>query len=611
MTITKINADIYRLGDDKLTTLLHQSGYDTIFDISCAGLSDFTKKNPKIPAMDCQEIYQLAVERQENLHLLFKAWQLHRDPVVQGISKLSSNTGLEGIQSALGRSLGEGADFDDLIPERSLEGYAEATSIQSLFSPGRYLTILYKIAKPLLHTDNLLHIKNRRPDLPGLRLTTDNMNKEVSSLDVLTDVLQAGNPDLLTTLKDLYYPMNLPYDDHLTQVNAVCESYSTNLTKIWETLLDKQRDCFFQSSSSALQEKRALTSKFKQLSRNTTAPLPSARELLSLTPNIFQLMINHHLTVSDLASHYHVTVSQSRPNKNLATTLNDVDDFCEKTDLSFNDLLSLTAQNDYTTASSEYKSRFKKFGEDEFVPVTAYGAVFLTELETPLWIKQYENTGILTKRRAPEDDAFVRDGMYANSNFGLETDLVVKTDGNSHHRDAYLKFDLSDFSYPVTSAKISLTVTGVGRSGMTHVARLVDDNNWSEKSITWNNRPSGGEIFATWDVPPVEEFIEIEMTKQVNDALARGRRFISLVISASQNFGSTGDVIFASKDHANQFITPYIDLRTGPTLNFTDNNVVELAGRAEKLVRLSQKTGLSFEELDWLIVNANIGARNT
>ena len=42
-----------------------------------------------------------------------------------------------------------------------------------------------------------------------------------------------------------------------------------------------------------------------------------------------------------------------------------------------------------------------------------------------------------------------------------------------------------------------------------------------------------------------------------------------------------------------------------PVLDFNTENVLDYAGRAEKLVRLQDKTGLPFEQLDWLIVNGS------
>ncbi|WP_255294554.1 Tc toxin subunit A [Bacillus cereus] len=541
---------IFQFGTDKLTEALHQSGYRTVFDITSESLSEFEENNPEIPSSDAKEVYKLAVQRTENLLMLSKAWQLHNDPVVKGIPKLSSNIGMEGMRSALKRSLGGGANFEDLFPERSPEGYAQSASIQSLFSPGRYLTVLYKIARQLHESTDKLQIDNRRPDLKSLILSEDSMNKEVSSLDILLNVLQPNGTSTLQSLKDTYYPMTLPYDDDLMKINAVVKSHSTDLLGIWDILLDNQRcillqepkfngiykiktalasasgidvgvsldtkgnrsvhlytdnstkrhqwNFYYDRNRNAYQiynlanAKEVLTwndfsgsnyvvatnneykegqywilenvgndyyiiknkkhpnlvlnveggrvnnytkiqvherngtneQKFKlkpvstvyqsNLKKNETGdkvipkskeiksivyttPSPKTRETLSLTPNSFQLLVNPNPTIEDIASHYNVKDTENLNSTDLIAILNDVDKFCMKTGLSFNKLIELTMQKDYQSKSSEYKSRFVKFGSTENVPVSKYGAVFLTGTEeTPLWIKKYDSANNAT-----------------------------------------------------------------------------------------------------------------------------------------------------------------------------------------------------------------------
>ena len=57
----------------------------------------------------------------------------------------------------------------------------------------------------------------------------------------------------------------------------------------------------------------------------------------------------------------------------------------------------------------------------------------------------------------PTDDAYVRDGSYATSNFGNATQLLVKsaTPGGGYVRVAYLHFDITG-SLPITSAVLHL-----------------------------------------------------------------------------------------------------------------------------------------------------------
>ncbi|WP_346763291.1 DUF7594 domain-containing protein [Bacillus thuringiensis] len=781
MSTTENTIDIFQIGTDKLTATLNQSGYKTVFDIASESFLEFEENNPEIPSSDAKEIYKLAVKRTENLRILYKAWQLHNDPIVKSIPKLSSNTGTQGMRTALKRSLGGGTNFEDLFPERSPEGYAESTSIQSLFSPGRYLTVLYKIAQQLHNPENKLHIDNRRPDLKSLILSEDNMNTEVSSLDILLDVLQPDGSSTLESLKDTYYPMTLPYDDDLTQINAVAESHSTNLLGIWDTLLDTQRSCILQDmyATSRISKKRrvsppkiskssglivgeefyleakgkrlyfanvmktdssisvhitlgkpqaaaVVSAKFKliydikssgyylrvadgvlideipfkscfltndngehtgtkgpyclmkdpgyhlpvQIERLTdtsirifvpqngylglgetvashwenplalnlnlnealsftlkknetgdetisvsevippvadTTPSPLTRELISLTPNSFRLLVNPDPSVEDITNHYNIKNKKNLDSADLAAILNNIDNFCQKTSLNFNELLQLTMQKDYQIKSNEYKSRFLKFGSTENVPVSTYGAVFLTGTEKqPLWIKQYSD-----KELKSEADAYIHIS-FANANYGSKTQLYVDTsiyDGESRI-ESYIKFNLSSDLGVVQRATIYLTIAGGGNDFAIHQAQLVSDNSWNESEIIWNNRPLGGTVIATWEVPERYTDVKIDVTQQVNDALAIGQNQLSLVISAIHEDNPTQmmEVYYASKEHDIEPYRPRLELvkvNGFTTLNLTEENVVALAGRAEKLVRLAKSAGLSFEQLDWLITNAS------
>ncbi len=79
---------------------------------------------------------------------------------------------------------------------------------------------MYHVAKELHEDGNKLHIDKRRPDLQELVLSNSNMNQEVSSLEILLNVLQTNAP-LAKLAKDTEAHANdvsftLPYDDNLT-----------------------------------------------------------------------------------------------------------------------------------------------------------------------------------------------------------------------------------------------------------------------------------------------------------------------------------------------------------------------------------------------------------
>ena len=100
--------------------------------------------------------------------------------------------------------------------------------------------------------------------------------------------------------------------------------------------------------------------------------------------------------------------------------------------------------------------------------------------------------GILS---TPTSDAFVQQGS-STVNFGDNTTLMVKKDdnylGGYYNREAFLKFDLSNISETIRSAKIVLFVESIGAGLMTIGISNVEDDTWTESGITWNNKPSIG-----------------------------------------------------------------------------------------------------------------------
>jgi len=159
----------------------------------------------------------------------------------------------------------------------------------------------------------------------------------------------------------------------------------------------------------------------------------------------------------------------------------------------------------------------------------------------------------------PEADAYVRDGSYAGTNYGNDASLVVKQDGAGYSRQSYLKFDLSSVTSPVQQAKLSLTSLGTRVADMTHQALLVSNHSWMESTLNWNNKPASGEVVASWAAPSVGVAAEIDVTAQVNAALA-GDKKLALLIQSKMNYGSNGDVSYASKEHGNVAYRPILDI---------------------------------------------------
>ncbi|VFS15016.1 Salmonella virulence plasmid 28.1kDa A protein [Enterobacter cancerogenus] len=526
-------------------TTLKKAGYDSVFDIIAKSRADFIKSVPDMEDSRARQTYHQARDRAHVLKSLYRSWQLRQEPVIGRLKKLAPSPSPL-LKDTLLRNIGGDGDFSDLM-ERSTD-YADAASIQSLFSPGRYAVALYKVAKAFHEEGSALDIDTRRPDLKDLILSETTMNQEITSLDLLLEMLQGNDSNKLNALSTSFFPMTLPYDDRLTQISAALDAQGRTLNGIWDSLSDTlassfaadgqltrstpfseevsgrkiflktddkmvflahataggahlpgahlnagkpdaeavlvaplhitRKDglfylgiegditlnnislsgCYLMAdsgedngnegnyarmgntgahlnpttylpitlepdggngtwlktskgyigigSSGAIDWPTPLTvaepSTATALSFSfcsdesgnnpvspdaslppNTAPNPPARTILNLTPVSYQLMANEELTETDIISHYGLENSQQRSVGDLATQLNDIPTFCEKTGLTFNQLLDLTAQFSYARAGGKKgtanhpMSHFKKYGATYTADVDEYGAAFI------------------------------------------------------------------------------------------------------------------------------------------------------------------------------------------------------------------------------------------
>lgn len=130
----------------------------------------------------------------------------------------------------------------------------------------------------------------------------------------------------------------------------------------------------------------------------------------------------------------------------------------------------------------------------------------------------------------PNADAFVRNGTYANTNYGANSSLDLKDSGTDYYREAFLKFDLNGITGNITSAKLKLYFTsGVLPVGVSQVS--VDS--WTESGITYNNRPSVGTELASVSVTSSATWYEWDITSYVAGQ-ATGDKVVSLCVKAKQ-----------------------------------------------------------------------------
>ena len=96
----------------------------------------------------------------------------------------------------------------------------------------------------------------------------------------------------------------------------------------------------------------------------------------------------------------------------------------------------------------------------------------------------------------PIEDAYVRAGSFAATNFGRSDRLIVKHNGGADfEREAFVKFDVSSLrGMPVRRVLLEGTMRAIGAEGRTtpYFVHPVGDDSWTESGITWNSRPVTG-----------------------------------------------------------------------------------------------------------------------
>ena len=122
-----------------------------------------------------------------------------------------------------------------------------------------------------------------------------------------------------------------------------------------------------------------------------------------------------------------------------------------------------------------------------------------------------------TKTFNPDNDAYV-DQENPDINYGTSSKLIMDNLGNRKY--SYLKFDISTIPSEkiVTSANLYLWCDAREGGGYTRIhAYSVEDDNWNETTITWNNRPNlmtflnehSGDTLTWWNWD-VKAFVENE-----------------------------------------------------------------------------------------------------
>ncbi|MGT3828578.1 Tc toxin subunit A [Enterobacter kobei] len=601
--------------NEELSVLLNNAGYKTIFDIVTVGRQDFMQSLAGADAKSVRALYRQATQRAGSLRALFRSVQLRQEPVISSISKLRADMGLPALRASLERSLGGGGDFSNLL-ERASE-YADVTSIQSLFSPGRYATALYKIAKDLYSTENDLHIDKRRADLKSLPLSEATMTQEVSSLDILLSVLQPSG-DELPALSETYFPVNLPYDDNQAQINAALTAQGQTLSNIWDIMSDVTL--------------QAMGSRLQVVSTRTP------REGSYLSGSTFFLKSTEMIYLSHSTSGNNVTGAQLiqgntdnaaeaivAPLKLVWSGLDQcyflgVPDDTTMAGTSGKDLTGGFLRGNSSTNASDSGSFAQIASKNSSTTPSASFHLSVTLVPEGNNYRLKTNSGYLGIQASGQSNwsnALIIDAPYTEA-------LIVSLCKDS----AGAPLDTGTSIYPeVINTQPSPPARE--RLSLTPAAyRLITNQSLTEEEVADCYGLSGGalrdSVVLADTLNSVPVFLEktqltfntlLDLTAQ-HDYIKNGDE--SVASGIYKRFDMDEGSFINIYDYGAHYLNSALSNSTenngkylwvqkdGNTLNFQADSVIELAGRATKLIRLARQNVLTFEELDWLIVNVSL-----
>ncbi len=173
------------------------------------------------------------------------------------------------------------------------------------------------------------------------------------------------------------------------------------------------------------------------------------------------------------------------------------------------------------------------------------------------------------------EDAHVRGGSNASTNYGSADIIRVKETGNaSFARRGYLKFDVSNLN-AISSA--TLNIYGSAQQQIDLSVYKVNNDNWQESNITWNNAPSLSSNEGTVPVQTTDQWYSIDITSLVQGEIS-GDGILSLGLRDDNNLVKTIDLY--SKENGTGQFKAYISVQEQTVVQN-----VSLSAEADAFVR--------------------------
>lgn len=235
---------------------------------------------------------------------------------------------------------------------------------------------------------------------------------------------------------------------------------------------------------------------------------------------------------------------------------------------------------------------------------------------------------------SPSADSYVRDGAFANTNYGISGGLETRwASGSGNNREVYFTYDVSQASPTVQSVKIRIYGGYSGAGWLPVGLYTVSNTAWAENAITWNNKPATSfNPLTTIFINSTNQFWEFDVTNYVKNQRLAGKTAVSFALkhqvqsalatwSAKEAFFQypVMDIInvYVGKEEVTTSIqsneamnTSELDVYPNPaaknvTLNFVDNqseqvavSIFDLSSREVATYKISSQTGKNTIELN-------------
>jgi hypothetical protein len=132
-------------------------------------------------------------------------------------------------------------------------------------------------------------------------------------------------------------------------------------------------------------------------------------------------------------------------------------------------------------------------------------------------------------------DTYARAGSYAQDNFGNQTEMVTKiTPSPDFTRETFLQFQINDIVKNIDSARIH--IFGKIVDPVEIELHTVSNNNWTENTLNWNNKPAKNSIITSIAIPAnSEKYFSFDVSNYIKEARRNGAEKVSFAMTAKES----------------------------------------------------------------------------